>query len=355
MIPSRTVAATLATWAMISLAGAQTAPAPSEPAAPKDVRMTWFGISNYHYQIGDVGVLIDGAVSLRPVLGKQTTNEQLVDKVHEALTKRGTINVMLVGHHHFDHSLDTPYWAKKNGAKVYAPAEACMEAAAGGVPVEQCVPIHGGEVIKLSPHVTVRVVRWNHSISSGCKLTANQDFKTYGFLFTVQTPEKQLAWYMSDSGAGSELLKEYVDDGVNRGAPAVNLMKAVRDAGLRGFDIWQGGPETRVVSQARIVIPQFQPKYVMPHHFGFRGGYDFLGGLHYSYKSGPKLEELLRSFNIPQVVPDNYLDAWVYDKDGLRPVENADAKAVVGLPSSGPGPKPQGVNPRQDEMECPGD
>jgi hypothetical protein len=50
-----------------------------------------------------------------------------------------------------------------------------------------------------------------------------------------------------------------------------------------------------------------------------------------------------------------HLDAWVYDKDCLRPVENADAKAVVELPSSGPGSKPQGVNPRQDEMECPGD
>ena len=27
---------------------------------PENVRMTWFGITNWHYQIGDAGILLDG-------------------------------------------------------------------------------------------------------------------------------------------------------------------------------------------------------------------------------------------------------------------------------------------------------
>ena len=32
---------------------------------PESVRMTWFGITNWHYQIGDLGIMLDGAVSFK--------------------------------------------------------------------------------------------------------------------------------------------------------------------------------------------------------------------------------------------------------------------------------------------------
>ena len=54
-------------------------------------------------------------------------------------------------------------------------------------------------------------------------------------------------------------------------------------------------------------------------------------------------------------MPQNYFDAFVYDADGVRTVPNADVKAAMGLPASGPGPKPQGAHPLTGFIECPGD
>ena len=114
----------------------------------------------------------------------------MVDRVHDALRKTGTIDVILLGHRHADHSLDSPYWAKKTNARYFAAKDACEEAVAGGAPADRCTSVVGGETVKLNPYVTMRVVRWNHSVTFNCKPTPNQAFRTYGFLFTVDTPEE---------------------------------------------------------------------------------------------------------------------------------------------------------------------
>jgi hypothetical protein len=341
----------LAVVAMVGCAASAIAQTP-----PRQVRMTWFGITNWHYQIGDLGIMLDGAVSFRSDgLGKQAINKEMVDKVHDALKKEGSIDVILLGHKHADHSLDSPYWALKTKARYFAPAEACADAVAYGVAAGQCMPIVGGETIRLNQYVTMRVVRWNHSITYACRPSPNLLFKTYGFLITVDAPGKQLSFFVSNSGAGAEIMKDRIDDGVNRGSPIGNLFKAARDAGITSFDVWQAGPETSLVAQARIVVPAFVPKYFIPHHMGNRGGYDLVGGMHYPYQSAPLLAAFLKSWDVPQVVPQNYFDAWAYDASGLKAVENSAVKAALGLPASGPGPKPQGVNPELDKMECPGD
>src|SRR5882757_4034395 len=106
------------------LSGSLATPAAAQ-TPPRQVRMTWFGITNWHYQIGDLGIMLDGAVSFRSEgLGKQQINKEIVDKVHDALKKEGSIDVILLGHKHDDHSLDSPYWALKTKARYFAPAEA---------------------------------------------------------------------------------------------------------------------------------------------------------------------------------------------------------------------------------------
>lgn len=327
--------------------------------APDGVRMTWFGITNWHYQIGSLGLMLDGAVSFQSAgvaaVRKQEINKGLVDRVHDALTRNGPIDILLLGHHHNDHSIDTPYWAAKTNARLFAPKEACDEAIKYGAPADRCTALVGGETFRLDRFVTMHVVRWNHSVTYACKPTPNVDFRTYGFLFTVEAPRKRLSFFVSNSGAGAEIMKDRVDDGINRGSPIGNLHNAARAAKIQQIEVWQAGPETSLVAQARIVVPAFVPKYFLPHHMGNRGGFDILGGMHYPYQSAPLLKAFLESRNVPQVVPTNYFDAWMYDAKGLRQIDNSKVKAALGLPAAGPGPKPQGVNPELANMECPGD
>jgi hypothetical protein len=319
--------------------------------APTEVRMTWFGITNWHYQVGDLGILLDGAVGFPA----RDPNPTIVTQVYDALKLKGDVDVVLLGHLHGDHSVDTPEWAKQTGAQYYGSQNACEEAVEYGVPAAQCTSLFGGEKVELDANVTMRVVRWVHSI--GCGLLQNGGgIETFGYLFTARTPGKTLTWYVTDSGAGGrDLTIDQVDtDCVIRGAPLTNLSNAVRDAGINGFEVWQGGPESRVVNQARTVVPAFDVKYFMPHHYGARGGFNILNGLHYPYVEDemPKLKELLTKAGIPQFYSKNFFDAFVYDKDGIRSVENAEVKLAMGLPASGIGPGEQGENPRAGEMEC---
>lgn len=327
---------------------------PVVDTSPKNVRMTWFGVTNWHYQVGELGILLDGAVGYPA----RDANPAMVTKVHDALRLKGDVDVVLLGHLHGDHSVDTPEWAKQTKAQYYGSKAACQEAVAYGIAAAKCTALYGGEKVQLNEHVTMRVVRWVHSI--GCGLLQNGGgIETFGYLFTARTADKTLTWYVTDSGAGGkDLTTDQIDtDGVNRGAPLSNLSKAVRDAGIDGFEVWQGGPESRVVNQARVVVPAFDVKYFMPHHFGARGGFNITNGLHYPYVEDemPELKKFLAKAGVPQVYATNYFDAYLYDAKGLRPDGNAEVKLAMGLPASGVGPGVQGSNPRQGEMECPGD
>ena len=310
--------------------------------ATDGVRMTWFGITNWYYEIGDTGVLIDGAVS-KFWEDNATSDAAEVDRVFKGLDQGAGVDMIFIGHEHADHSIDAVEWARVIGAPIYTSEVACDAAIANGLPEGQCTPVYGGEVIDVNDDTQVRVVRWSHSF--GCDKDSaggTEGLETFGFFFTHRTADGTLAWFMSDSGAGNaELVTNRIVDGVDYGAPLANLADAVRDAGVDGFDLWQGGPESRIVNQARVLVPAFDIKTFMPQHFGARGGYDITQGLHYPFDLAemPKLAALLDERDVELVVSENYFDAYVYDASGVRRDDNAAIKTALGLPASGTGPQ----------------
>ena len=344
---------------------------PADPLAkaPVSVRTTWFGISNWHYQAGEVGFVLDGEV----VNSGSAPSPAAVTKALTALKLRGTVDVFLVGHEHGDHALQIPEYAKQTGKPIYAPKKVCEAVAAYGNAANQCTTINGGETLKVSEFVTVRVVRWLHSLDCNQVGTGAEGVVTFGFLVTVQTPikDQMLTVYASDSGAGGQdlFIPRVVGKGTpgekTYGAPFTNLANAVRDAGVKRIDLWQGGPESRVVNQARVLMPAFDIKYFQPHHLGTRAtlvdgtnvGFKLEYGLHFPYLPSevPKLTAFMASAGVEAQNPVNYFDAWVLNKDGFKSADNADVKAVYGLPATGPGPGKQGPNPRAGQLECPND
>jgi len=326
-----------------------------------DIRMTWFGITNWHYQIGKAGILLDGETKS----SGSSPDVASVTKARNALLRRGSIDVILVGHEHVDHAVQIPEWARQTGKPVYAPPAVCAKVVAYGLPASQCTSLKGGETIRVSDEVTVRVVRWVHSVS-GCTAFGNgtNTPETFAYLISAKTSSRfaPLQLFVSDSGAGGkDLTTPRVADGVTYGSPLANLQAAMTAADAGAIDLWQAGPESRVVTQARLVVPTFRVKAFMPHHLGVRANsvssFNLEYGLHFPYfpDEQPRLRDFLKSAHVPQIVPVNYWDAWTLNADGVKTVASADQKADYGLPATGPGPGVQGENPRAGELECEND
>jgi hypothetical protein len=360
--------AVVAAWALPGCGGGSTGPVLESAQAmqpeesqrpPKSMEMTWFGITNWHYQIGSVGILLDG----------ETKNQRALDAASVAraiasLQRNGTIDVILVGHDHGDHSAQIPEWAKQIGKPIYAPGSVCSKLVAAGLPASQCTTLLGGEKIALDRHVDVHVVRWVHSVDCDELSNGTGGPETFGFLITARTHKKDetLNVYVSDSGAGGpDLTTPRIANGITYGSPLSNLAAAVKAAGLSHIDIWQGGPESRMVYQARTIVPAFDVRTFMPHHLNARANaqsaFSLTYGMHYPYSldDQPKLKAFLEASGVPQVFPTNYFDRWIYSKEGLEKVANTEAKADWGLPPEGPGPGVPGPNPRAGELECPQD
>lgn len=367
-LASAALSALLLTFACGSDDGGPVA-TPVVSEAPQSVRMTYFGIANWTFQIGKLNIMMDGYMTRIPqnyfsggggglafTRAAYPIDRASVDKVNTTLAAApGTpINVILTGHSHFDHSFDTPYWAKVTGAQVIGSQTTCYQAQALGVPARQCTMVNGGETIRLNEFVTMRVVRWNHSgthatnpeqhdpveligpptpdASGNLKGGVAEDFPNgggnRGYLFTVQTGDaKPLTFYVTNSGAPADLDQDSLTNGVvNFGSPLASLRKAMADAGLSGVDLWIGAGGAPVAS---LTVPILHPKVFVPNHLGdfFQ---PFERGLTSAF-SDPTLSTYLGQQQIALTAPAQYLDAYVLDANGFRPTDNAAMKAKYGF------------------------
>jgi hypothetical protein len=204
-----------------------------------------------------------------------------------ALGGPASVNLLLTGHSHFDHSFDTAVWSRLTGARIIGSRTTCLQAEAQQIPASRCQAIDGGERISLGEGVSMRVVRWNHSGSSAAnpeqhdpveldvvpKLDAAggmrggvaEDFPNgggnRGFLFVSDTPGGRLAWFFQNSASADDLDKPIIANGKNFGAPLENLSAALKAEGLTSVDLWIG---TGGAPVARLVVPVLKPKAYLP-------------------------------------------------------------------------------------------
>src|SRR5439155_12280580 len=92
-----------------------------------------------------------------------TPDVAAVSRVMSALGGRRSVNLLLTGHSHFDHSFDTATWSRLTGARIIGSQTTCFQAIAEEIPAERCMAVNGGESMTLADGVRMRVVRWNHS------------------------------------------------------------------------------------------------------------------------------------------------------------------------------------------------
>src|SRR5262245_32232513 len=256
------------------------------------VDITWMSISNMFYEIGSLGVVIDGYITRIPQSefyggggGLAYTRKAYrpdvngVTRVMNALGGASKVQILLTGHSHFDHSFDTATWSRLTGARIVGPKTTCLQAEAQAVPADRCTAVFGGERITLSDGVALRVIRWNHSgdpavnpeqhnpieltaaprpdsKTGGLRAGVAEDFPNGGgnraFLFVVDGPDGRYSWFFQNSASAVDLQAPIVVDGTNYGAPLENLRAALRAERLDSVDLWIG---TGGVAVARLVLP----------------------------------------------------------------------------------------------------
>ena len=117
------------------------------------VSLEWLGVSTYRLVVDDLVIFLDAYIDrnpLAPPVGIQVADVQRADYV-------------LVGHSHFDHLWGAERIAHQTGATIIGSHESVRLMEIEEVPDEQLVAVAGGERIRLSDSVSVRVFPSQHS------------------------------------------------------------------------------------------------------------------------------------------------------------------------------------------------
>jgi L-ascorbate metabolism protein UlaG (beta-lactamase superfamily) len=311
--------------------------------------LTWFSIGNWYLRIGEVGIVIDGYLTRIPASnfhggtsGFSHTDvawpidTSAIDPVIATFAAEGPIDLIVIGHSHFDHAHDAAYWASQTGAMVIAPRTTCLQLQGQGVAAERCLAVDGGERVDLRPGLTLRVVRWNHAGTSPeqhdpVELAAvpvadgqgrlragmREDFPngggSRGYLFTIDTAGRPTSIYVQDTGSAFDLGAPSTTDGIEYAAPLDNLRDAMADAGLSNVDLWIATGDTAL---ARMVVPILAPATVVPSHWD--GLYaPFADGLPYAF-ADPALAAFLGERGIAFLPPTRYLERYELDASGTH-------------------------------------
>jgi L-ascorbate metabolism protein UlaG (beta-lactamase superfamily) len=359
--------------AAVSLA-LTTACTTAAPDAAERVEMTWMSIANWYFKVGDKRIMMDAYITRVPeasfvappaypkdpyayTKGPYGIDAASIAKVRDAVLGRDRLDLLLVGHSHFDHSWDTPTWSKLTGAPMLGGASTCLQAAAQGVLPAQCRSVSGGETIALGDGITLRVVRFNHSgdasnpiqhfarelyrppvadaATGGYRAGVGEDYPNGGgnraFLFTIERPGGRLSFFVNNSASAFDLDKEIVVDGTSYGSPIANLAAAMKDAGLTQVDAWIGTGGRAVAEK---VVPVIHPKTYIPNHWD--GLFNpFWAGMPYPYKDEP-LQAYLEAQKIALVKPKQYFDTFVLTRSGVAVEANHEVKQRLGFADAQP-------------------
>jgi hypothetical protein len=331
---------------------------------PAHVDLTWMTVTNIYAEVGRFNFIIDGYVTRIPKAnfyggggGLQNTrspsvpNVTAVSQVLAALGGPSKVNLLLTGHSHFDHSFDTATWSFLTGAPIIGSRTTCYQAMAQGIPDANCTEVLGGERIRLSPGLTMRVIRWNHSgdasnpeqhvpvelgavpipdpATGGLRAGVAEDFPNGGggraYLFTIDGVDGPYSWFFTNSAGYVDLDVPIVIDGFDYGAPLENLKAALSDARLGSVDLWIGAGGDPV---AQLVLPILKPKAYLPVHWD---------NFYAAFLSRPPtfsdsdLTTTLAAQGVHLITPVQVMDKFRLSRSGVKAVANTAVKDTLNL------------------------
>lgn len=369
-------------------------PRPAAQAAPR-VRLTWVAVTTWLLEIGDTRLLLDayftrpsnplflpgsgGAYTFEPKPSDRATVEQMLGALNIG---PGSLDYILSGHSHYDHSLDIPMVAQITGAKVIGPRSTCLQMQAEGLPAQQCTVADGGEVFTLNnannAKTVVHVIHSDHSgnetsilhvprelgivptvtpptTAGGLHVGVLEDMPNGGgtrvYLITVDGPgPKNFSIALETSGSSTDFENPIAvrncigvypipacnveTPGSMFPSPGANFRAAMQNAGLSSVDLFIGfatgnpGPSDLSLKQQEFAI--LHPRFFIPTHLGGLGQ-PITGGLDAPFTPSAGFTSLLESGNTTLITPGQFMDTFVLDGKGVRPTPNHAVKQSLGL------------------------
>jgi L-ascorbate metabolism protein UlaG (beta-lactamase superfamily) len=116
-------------------------------------QLEWFGCSTFR-------LTLDGSVIFLDAYLDRAATAEPTGLTSAAVTEADWI---LVGHSHFDHIYGAQTIARSTGATIVGSYETARVMAECGIPESQLLRVAGGELVRLSPAVSVRVLPSLHS------------------------------------------------------------------------------------------------------------------------------------------------------------------------------------------------
>src|SRR3712207_4802961 len=116
------------------------------------VTLDWLGVATFRLTIDDLVIFLDAymdRVPAAPPVGMTTAEVERADFI-------------LVGHSHFDHLWGAERIARNTGATIVGSHETVRLMVNEEVPEDQLIAVAGGERVRLSDSVTVRVFPSQH-------------------------------------------------------------------------------------------------------------------------------------------------------------------------------------------------
>jgi len=147
-----------------------------------DATLDWFGCATFRLTVGKLVVFLDAYLDRVPNAPQPGL---LPEDVEGA-------DWIIVGHSHFDHLYGAERIAKRTGARILGSHETVRIMEAQGVPLDQMIPVSGGERVRLSGDVTVDVYPSQHSCVWSHTSTAASDQVCIGDLgLTLQEQQER--------------------------------------------------------------------------------------------------------------------------------------------------------------------
>jgi L-ascorbate metabolism protein UlaG (beta-lactamase superfamily) len=167
--------------------------------------LDWLGCATFRLTIDDLVVFLDAyidRVPAAPPVGLTTADVDRADWI-------------VVGHSHFDHLWGAESIARNTGARILGSYETMRVMEQAGVPVDQLLPVAGGERVRLGPDATVTAFPSQHScIWSQTKMTDADEVCIGDLGLTYQEQQARFAalaeWFGTlDAGVQAHLRESH--------------------------------------------------------------------------------------------------------------------------------------------------